>query len=207
MSLALDDLAKLPSSTDTRSVPPAKPTAAASRNKTGMYCANCDGDVCSMAEIIETTVEISMTKTGVEKFHHRRAERREVARRAAGNQIAVHHDRFVDPNAAGVFQIVLDAKRTGDAPAFENFGGDWNPTAVTDERDELALLKKFTRERPHLGVAPQFVRHETAGHEQSAKIFTVRVLQKQIRRGGITVLAGVGFDFRRGAFQSEPGFL
>src|ERR1019366_4932256 len=63
MSLALDDLAKLPSSTDTRSVPPAKPTAAASKNKTGMYCANWDGDVCSMAQIIEIAAEISMTKT------------------------------------------------------------------------------------------------------------------------------------------------
>src|ERR1035437_3030115 len=143
MSLALDDLAKLPSSRDTSRVPPAKPTAAASRNRTGMYCANCDGDVCSMAEIIETTVEISMTKTGVEKFHHRRAERREVARRAAGNQIAVHDHRRVHPDAAGVFQIVLDAERTGDAFAFQNFCGNRNPTSVADERDELALLKKF----------------------------------------------------------------
>src|SRR5450756_507483 len=171
MSLALDDLAKLPSSTDTRSVPPAKPTAAASKNRTGMYCANCDGDVCSMAEIIETTVEISMTKTGVEKFHHRRAERREVARRAAGNQVAVHDDRLVHPDAAGVFQIVLDAKRTGDAPAFENFCGNRNPAAVADEGDEFALLEKFARERQHLRVATQFVRHETARHEQAAKIF------------------------------------
>src|ERR1035437_4225317 len=105
-----------------------------------MYCANCDGDVCSMAEIIETTVEISMTKTGVEKFHHRRAERREVARRAAGNKIAVHDHRFVAPDAAGVFQIVLDAERTGDTFALENFGGNGNPAAVADERDELALL-------------------------------------------------------------------
>src|ERR1039458_2159797 len=147
MSLALDDLAKLPSSTDTRSVPPAKPTAAASKNRTGMYCANCDGDVCSMAEIIETTVEISMTKTGVEKFHHRRAERREVARRAAGNQIAVHHDRFVDPDAAGVFQIVLDAGRAGNVPAFQNFRRNRNPTTLADESEHTRRAGASARVR------------------------------------------------------------
>ena len=88
---------------------------------------------------------------------------------------------FVHPDAAGVFQIVLDAERAGDAFAFENFGGDGNPAAVTDERDEFALLKKFARERKHLRVTAQFVRHETAGNEQPAKILAVRVLQQQRR--------------------------
>src|SRR5258707_14403242 len=97
----------------------------------------------------------------IQKSDQRSAERREVARRAAGDQVSVHHDRFVHPDAAGIFQIILDAERTGDASALENFRRDRNPAAVTDERDQFALFKKLARERKHLRIATQFVRHET----------------------------------------------
>src|SRR5476649_339996 len=127
-----------------------------------------------------------MTKMRVEKFHHRLAKGSEVARRAAGNQVAVHDDRLIYPNAAGVLQIVLDAERAGDAFAFQDFRRGRNPAAMTDEGDEFVLLEKLARERKHLGVAPQFVRHKTARHEQSAEIPAVRILQKQIRLRRIT---------------------
>ena len=69
---------------------------------------------------------------------------------------------------------------------------------MADEGHEFALLEELARERQHLGVAAQFVRHETAGHEQAAEILAARVGQQQITRGGITVLAGVGAEFGRG---------
>ena len=57
----------------------------------------------------------------VEKIHHRLAERREVERRTTGNQIVVHDDRFVHPDAAGIFQVILDAERAGNAFALRIF--------------------------------------------------------------------------------------
>ena len=134
----------------------------------------------------------------VEKIHHRLAERREVERRTTGNQIVVHDDRFVHPDAAGIFQVILDAERAGNAFAFENLRGDGNPPAVTDEGDELALLEELPRKRENLCVTPQLVRHETAGNEQAEKIFAMRVLEQQVGLGGITVLALVGLDLWRG---------
>ena len=47
----------------------------------------------------------------VEKIHHRLAERREVERRTTGNQIVIHDDRFVHPDAACILQVILDAER------------------------------------------------------------------------------------------------
>lgn len=45
----------------------------------------------------------------IQILYHSPGKWREVARRAAGNEVAVHDNRFVHPDGAGVFKVVLDA--------------------------------------------------------------------------------------------------
>src|SRR5690348_2461611 len=69
----------------------------------------------------------------IQQIHHGLGERSEVARRAAGNKVAVDDDWFIDPDAAGVFEVVFDAARACDAFAFQDFSGNGNPAAVTNK--------------------------------------------------------------------------
>src|SRR3989442_10626770 len=56
----------------------------------------------------------------IEKVHQRHRERRQVLRRAAGDEVAVNDDWFVHPDRAGIFQVVLDARRTSGAFAVQD---------------------------------------------------------------------------------------
>jgi len=134
----------------------------------------------------------------LKKLHHRLRERREVEGRAAGDEVAIDDGRFINPDAASVLQIVLDAARAGDATSLENLRGDGNPATVTDEGDELALLKELTRERKHLRIAPQLVRHEAAGNQQPGEVRTAGVIEQQVGLRGVTMLAGERAQFLRG---------
>ena len=83
---------------------------------------------------------------GREEGNHGFAKGGQIARSAAGDQVSIHNNRIIDPNAAGIFQIVLDSEGAGDVFAFENLGGDRNPTAVADERHQFTLAEKFLRQ-------------------------------------------------------------
>src|ERR1051325_8223443 len=80
-----------------------------------------------------------------QEVHHRFREWCEIARSPAGDEVAVDHDGFIRPEAAGVFEVVLDSARAGDAFAFQDFRRDRDPAAMTDECDQLALFEEFPR--------------------------------------------------------------
>ena len=78
---------------------------------------------------------------------------------------------------------------------------------MTDEGDELALLTELTRERKHLRVAPQLVRHEAAGNQQPGEVCAAGIVEKEVGLGGIAMFAGERAQFLRGETRGVTGFF
>ena len=90
---------------------------------------------------------------GFKEADQRVAERRQVARGAAGDEVAILYHGLVHPDAAGIFQVVFNAERAGNAFTHEDFGRDGDPAAMADEGDQLALQMEFAREAEDIGIA------------------------------------------------------
>src|SRR5439155_11002034 len=89
----------------------------------------------------------------------------------------------------------------------EDFRRDRNPTSVTDERHELALLEELACQRQHFRVTSEFVRHEAAGDEKADEIGARCVVDSQLRRRRMSMLATISFDFRTRQTSGEARFL
>ena len=143
----------------------------------------------------------------IQKFHHRLTEGRKVARRAAGNQVAVHDYRFIHPDAAGIFQIVLDAREPVTRLPFRilaeiGIQPPWQmkATSLPCSKNSRVSDSTFASRRNLSGMKPP-------GTSRPQKSSLRASFNSKSDCGGIAVLAGVGFDFRRGAFQRVTGLL
>src|SRR4029079_12422709 len=59
---------------------------------------------------------------------------------AAGNKMAIYHNRRIFPNGAGVDEIILDAEGTGDAHATIDDGRNWNPAPMANRGPEFPAI-------------------------------------------------------------------
>src|SRR5262249_36916074 len=66
------------------------------------------------------------------------AERRQIVRLARGHQALVDHYLLVDPFAAGVADVGLQARVRGERAAPHQVGLDQRPGAMADDADRLA---------------------------------------------------------------------
>src|SRR5579884_3695143 len=101
---------------------------------------------------------------------NRRAKRLQVARRAAGDDIAVDDDFLVDNDGAGVAQIGSDALIRRQRASGRHTGFDQRPRAVADRGDRLSRVDEVAHERDSLAVHAQLVRiHCAARQHQSVE--------------------------------------
>src|SRR5438045_8898802 len=87
-----------------------------------------------------------------------RAEGVEIVRLAAGHQPRVDVNLLVDPVAAGVADVRLEARPGRERPPLDDAGLDESPGAVADCGHRLPGLEEGPRERDCLVLRPKDVR-------------------------------------------------
>src|SRR2546423_2664105 len=101
-----------------------------------------------------------------ELLDHLLVERRDVVRLAAGHEPVVDDDLLVDPAAAGVPDVGLQARPRRHLAVADAVRLDQHPRAVADHRDGLPLVEEVAREPDHARVHPHLVRVADASRDQ-----------------------------------------
>src|SRR5581483_4410722 len=81
-----------------------------------------------------------------EKTHHLAIERRQIRRLAAGHQVVVHYNFFIDPVPARISYIILYRVITGEAPSLHHTCRDQFPRRMADRRNGLARTLEMANE-------------------------------------------------------------
>src|ERR1700733_4010954 len=99
------------------------------------------------------------------------AEYCEVVRLAAGDEVSVQNNLFIDPVSTGVLEVGLERGPGGDFLAAHDSGFDQCPWSVADGRDRLAGIGEFSHEVHRLEVGSQVIRiDDAAGKNQRVVI-------------------------------------
>lgn len=126
---------------------------------------------------------------------------------AAGDLVAVDDDGFVEPFGAGVGHVVFDADGAGGFFAFEDAGGDEDPSGVADVGDGLAGGVEFADEVEDFGIAAEFVGREATGHEEGVVVVGGDVGDGGVADTGVAVLAFVELFAFGGGDDYIPAFF
>jgi len=106
--------------------------------------------------------------------------------------VAVAKRRLVDPRAAGIDEVVLDAEGAGNAPAGDDPGGDGDRAAVADDSDRhVTFLRRADGVHDGRG-ASHLVRRPTAGDDHAVEVVDRGVLGQAVRPDREAVPTPVG---------------
>src|SRR5688572_19618017 len=82
----------------------------------------------------------------------------EILRHARAYDVAVHHHGFIDPDGAGVDQIIANPDGRRQSSTAYDAGADENPGPVTDRRDHLSRAVHVAHELECVLIATDLVR-------------------------------------------------
>jgi len=89
---------------------------------------------------------------------------------AAGDEVAVLHDLFVDPVGAGVFEVGVDGGPGGDGFSFDDVGLDQAPGAVADGGDGFAGFDELFDEGYGVLVGAELIGVDLAAREDEGVV-------------------------------------
>jgi dUTPase len=87
---------------------------------------------------------LPLSAAGPEQRDHFAAERRQIVRLAASNEIAVDNDLAVGPFRPGVLEVCLQRRSRSHCAAAHGIRLDQRPGTVADRGDRLASVDKAT---------------------------------------------------------------
>src|SRR5215204_1885187 len=108
------------------------------------------------------------------------AELGDVGDNAAPDQVPFAERRLVNPNRAGVLQVVFDPQRARGPRPIDDAGGDRDEPAVADDADGLVPFVHCPDEARNLGIAPELVRCPAARHHYAVQLRGVDTVRRRV---------------------------
>ena len=122
---------------------------------------------------------------------HGVSELGQVIRFSAAYKMAIHDDRSVFPNGAGVDEVVFNTWRTGYPYTRVNACRDREPSTMADRRHTFLLFGKFCNQSLYHSQTSKSIRHEAAWQKDRIKVGRVYVINFHIGFARITVFSRI----------------